>query len=236
MWPVRTLPPIRRASSACEPQMEMADSSGVMAHHCKIACNSTANYLARQAGKISCMQLGEIVSKLREANGWGTPALARRIKKFGFPKIEAASIQQLEGKPDTRPRYLTGLASAFEKTVEDLYAWRPGMPILGPNKAAMTQIVPDTSLSLGLQTSRNTHEIDQLRIALVITVDYIIGTRRGAAAVLLDRLKFAIPQDYAEHGFQARLLSILQSAAEKEAAAPAATPRHEVPAASRRKR
>lgn len=79
------------------------------------------------------MKLGEIVAKLRTANNWGTPELARRATACGDKKVSYQTIQQLEEKPDTSPRSLPQLAGAFGKTVEELLAWRPGMPPFGPN-------------------------------------------------------------------------------------------------------
>lgn len=78
------------------------------------------------------MLLGDIEKALRTKMGWGTPEVARRASRGGQP-VKYQNIQQLEAKPDTSPRYLPGLAAAFEKSVDDLLAWRPGMPALGPN-------------------------------------------------------------------------------------------------------
>lgn len=78
------------------------------------------------------MKLGDIVKALRALNGWGTPEVARRASEHG-ERVAYQKIQQLEAKPDTSPGYLPQLAAAFEKSIDDLISWQPGMPHLGPN-------------------------------------------------------------------------------------------------------
>lgn len=82
------------------------------------------------------MKLGNIVAALREATGWGTPEVARRATACGHKRVSYQQIQQLEEKPDRSPSYLPQLAAAFGKTVEELLAWRPGMPAEGPNSGS----------------------------------------------------------------------------------------------------
>lgn len=86
------------------------------------------------------MQLGEIVLALRTANGWSQQQLAANITRVLGKKVNWQSIQQLEAKPNTRPRYIIELAGAFGKTVEELRAWRPGMPNYGGNRASAGRI------------------------------------------------------------------------------------------------
>lgn len=78
------------------------------------------------------MKLGDIVKALRSLNGWGTPEVARRASVHG-EKVAYQKIQQLEAKPDTSPGYLPQLAAAFDKSIDDLLSWCPGLPSFGPN-------------------------------------------------------------------------------------------------------
>jgi len=77
--------------------------------------------------------LGENIAALRAANGWTLQELAANVRRCGAPKVQHQHLQQLEAKPNTRPRYLIELACAFGKTVEELRAWVPGMPVYGPH-------------------------------------------------------------------------------------------------------
>lgn len=77
--------------------------------------------------------LGEIVAKLREANGWSMKDLALRVQRSGATNVQYQHIQQLEKNPSTSPRYIVELAVAFGKSVEDLRSWLEGMPAFGPN-------------------------------------------------------------------------------------------------------
>ena len=87
------------------------------------------------------MMLGDIVKALRESNGWGTPEVARRASKHGPTPVSYQKIQQLEAKPDTSPGYLPQLAAAFQKSIDDLLSWRPGMPTMGPNSSPETVVI-----------------------------------------------------------------------------------------------
>lgn len=80
--------------------------------------------------------LGENIAALRAANGWTLQELAANVRRCGAPKVQHQHLQQLEAKPNTRPRYLIELACAFGKTVEELRAWQSGMPHYGPNNSA----------------------------------------------------------------------------------------------------
>lgn len=79
--------------------------------------------------------LGENIAALRAANGWTLQELAANVRRCGAAKVQHQHLQQLEAKPNTRPRYLIELACAFGKTVEELRVWQPGMPHYGPNGA-----------------------------------------------------------------------------------------------------
>lgn len=75
--------------------------------------------------------LGNIVTELREANGWTMQELAERVQAAGAANVRYQHIQQLETKPNTSPRYIVELAAAFSKSVEELRNWMPGMAALG---------------------------------------------------------------------------------------------------------
>lgn len=182
------------------------------------------------------MQLGEIVKALRDAHGWGTPQLAARVSKHHDSKVSYQNIQQLEDTPGRRPRYVRALAAAFEKTVEDLYAWRPGMPIKGPNKPAKAPADDGEEMSPGLRASRFKHDIDQLRVTVLTMLDVLSASLPGTAAVLRNRLELAVAPDYAERGFHARLLDTLETMCDREVAARADLPRRASHAPSARKR
>lgn len=167
------------------------------------------------------MQLGEIVKELRTRNSLTLKALAERVKKAGGKTVPWQSLQQLELKPDTSPRFLPALAAAFGKTVEELLAWRPGMPELGSNSGQ--RIADPEELSPGLMASRFKHDIDQMRITLLAMLDVFSATIPGAADDLLNRLEFAVPEEYAQRGFHARVLSVLKNLAQKQEAARAAS-------------
>lgn len=81
------------------------------------------------------MQLGEIAAALRAANGWTLKDLAVQIRRAGASNVKHQHLQQLESKPQMRPRYVIELASAFGKSVEDFLSWEPGQPIYGPNRS-----------------------------------------------------------------------------------------------------
>lgn len=207
----------------------------------KIPCNGTASLFAIQVPKIPPMQLGEIVKSLREAEGWGTPELAKRVVRAGGAKVSYQNIQQLENKPDTKPGYLIPLAKAFGKTVEELYLWRPGMRTIGPNVSP--KAVREPATVYGSETSqtdsKHRQEIDQLRVILLNVMDVLISNTPGAASSLLTRLQFlggAFPDpDHSDGGFHARVVSTLQNVARSDEARRRAAPEPAAPIPSRRK-
>jgi hypothetical protein len=212
-----------------------------MAANCKNSCSYTASILVEQACKAIQMKakdmtLAENVRALREANGWGTPALAKAVNAAGAKSVRAAHIQQLER--GTKPSYIRELAAAFGKTVDDLYNWRPGMPPMGPNDpasgAAGGKLTPE------LMVNRYEHDVDQLRMTLLTVLDVITAKIPGAAAVLARRLTstaeaFPDPQ-YGDKGFHARLVGTLRLIAQSEEAADTRVPQHASRAPSARRR
>ena len=72
---------------------------------------------------------------LRQRNGWTLEELAAKVRRAGAKNVRHQHLQQLEARPNTSPRYIIELAMAFEKSVEELRAWEPGQPELGPKSA-----------------------------------------------------------------------------------------------------
>jgi transcriptional regulator with XRE-family HTH domain len=67
---------------------------------------------------VTMENIGEIVRRLREEQGWSQSELARRVGG----KVKPQNIQQLEDGTVSQPRYLSGLARAFGVNVEQLLA------------------------------------------------------------------------------------------------------------------
>jgi transcriptional regulator with XRE-family HTH domain len=65
---------------------------------------------------VTMENIGEIVRRLREEQGWSQSELARRVGG----RVKPQNIQQLEDGTVSQPRYLSSLARAFGITVEQL--------------------------------------------------------------------------------------------------------------------
>lgn len=89
----------------------------------KRICNDTTKTFGTQYAKILCMQtLGDVVKTLRELRGWNQSELARRAST-PMLRVSPQNIQGLEAGGVGQPRYLPGLASAFDMSIDQLLAY-----------------------------------------------------------------------------------------------------------------
>lgn len=104
--------------------------------------------------------LGEIVAQLRSLNGWTMQELASRVTHAGPKSVKYQHIQYIETHVNTAPRYLSQLATAFGKTVEELQHWTEDDPVFGHQKAGHSLRVGDEAGLYNVRGSFNKDEIE----------------------------------------------------------------------------
>lgn len=204
--------------------MEIACSSGdIQRSHEQECLPYTAKILALQLCKISCMDLGDIVAALMDANGWNAPELARQVTVIRKKKTSRQNIEDVVFKRALRPRYLMELAKAFGKSAEDLVAWRPGMPTFGPNVPKPKQLTvegSDDEASPELQVIRLRNAIKSLRFAVGAMATVLASTRPDEAEAVADLFEGQVDPDYADMGMGAEFLASIRAAVHAARARP----------------
>lgn len=160
-----------------------------------------ANILARQARKIVCMLIGEIVRYLMEQQGLTQRTLAARVRASGAPNVKYQHIQQLIDIPTRSPRYLPALAKAFGLTVEqflnvsDNGIAPPQVRDLTTSNGGRSSAPRSQSQSLQLDASTLATSYQLVRLACIALDEHFDPEQPGDAELVLLAYNYLTSRD-----------------------------------------
>lgn len=170
----------------------------------KLPCIMDANKIARNTGKMICVEnLGELVKKWREDSGLNASELAHCVRSHALTtaglKCQRQHIEQLEAAGNRVPRYLPDLARAMHTTVDDLLALRMPKPF-GPKAASAPAAPPADFRDRREVSDSDWATLEAVKMLLPQEkIEELVRQAKQAKSHVLERLKQVSPSPQPHH-------------------------------------